>query len=689
MDVRAHADALASELDAATDALRAIEALSRDADRLLEEGRALDAGSPAEALAAARADMEVAEATEVASLESARDARKHAAALRVRVETLRKLLGEAFLLEPPDYAARARELSDRLNRAAQARDELARTEVPRRELALLIDSLRAAPPGEDDLSSRAAAREGLDRERERLFHACEALQEFSASRGALSFRSLEGALTERGAIVPALELQLARARQLLHEGESALRAAEAEWERATAAAQQAEAARQAIEAQVARLQGELAPDGPAEVSESSVAAFQHEVARHRAEHEALEGLERALATEGALVAERHVAALRAAEFAARALAAEEQAARPTAERWEHARHRAETAGVLREALLARAATAYEGRTSVALLAEARSRAEVLVDRLVGSPGGAECAATVREARSAASTEALVEAWLAVRDWIKLRLPAQLGEVPEPLEALDRLRHELQMLEERLDRQDGDLRGASADVARGIEVQLRRAGQQVRRLNQHLDGVRFGSITGIRVQARRVERMAQVLAALREGAVQELLFRPTMPIEDALDEIFRRYGGGRAGGANRVLDYREYVELAVEIRRQVHGEEWETASPARLSTGEAIGVGAALMMVILTEWERDAKLLRKKSGSGSLRFLFLDEANRLSQDNLAVLFDLCQALDLQLLIAAPEVARADGNTTYRLVRHVDDDGREEVLVSGRRTVAATT
>jgi hypothetical protein len=51
----------------------------------------------------------------------------------------------------------------------------------------------------------------------------------------------------------------------------------------------------------------------------------------------------------------------------------------------------------------------------------------------------------------------------------------------------------------------------------------------------------------------------------------------------------------------------------------------------------------------------------------------------------VLFDLCRTLDLQLLVAAPEVARADGNTTYRLVRHTTADGREEVIVSGRRSV----
>lgn len=71
--------------------------------------------------------------------------------------------------------------------------------------------------------------------------------------------------------------------------------------------------------------------------------------------------------------------------------------------------------------------------------------------------------------------------------------------------------------------------------------------------------------------------------------------------------------------------------------------------------------------------------------GTLRLLFLDEANRLSQDNLEVLFELCTALDLQLLIAAPEVARAPGCTTYRLVRREMADGGEEVVVSERRVV----
>jgi chromosome partition protein MukB len=160
----------------------------------------------------------------------------------------------------------------------------------------------------------------------------------------------------------------------------------------------------------------------------------------------------------------------------------------------------------------------------------------------------------------------------------------------------------------------------------------------------------------------------------------------MPIEEALNQIFQRFGGGRTGG-QRLLDYREYVHLQVEIQRK-SGQEWEIANPTRLSTGEAIGVGAALMMVVLTGWERDATLLRGKKTAGSLRFLFLDEANRLSHDNLGVLFDLCRTLDLQLLIAAPEVARAEGNTTYHLVRVTRADSLEEVVVSPRRTRTRT-
>ena len=385
-----------------------------------------------------------------------------------------------------------------------------------------------------------------------------------------------------------------------------------------------------------------------------------------------------------LMAERRRELARESDAAFRAIRAAEQQAQPSQQVWQALRGTV-TQGALPSLGIAALLEAKAPRPSADLWADARSKCELLLDRLASAHGGSEPVSALKgvfgdDPRSARG-DAYLKAWLMTREWLSNRVPAQVADVQDPLEALERLRDQLFGLERRLARQESDLRGASEDIARSIEVQLRRAGSQVRRLNQSLAPMRFGSIQGIRVRAERVERMTQVLRALREGDAQELLFQPTLPIEDALNEVFRRYAGGRSGG-HRILDYREYVELSVEILRQ-SSDTWELANPTRLSTGEAIGVGAALMMVVLSEWERDANMLRGKREHGSLRFLFLDEANRLSPDNLGVLFDLCQSLELQLLIAAPEVARADGNTTYRLVRTIGEDGREEVIVSGRR------
>lgn len=68
----------------------------------------------------------------------------------------------------------------------------------------------------------------------------------------------------------------------------------------------------------------------------------------------------------------------------------------------------------------------------------------------------------------------------------------------------------------------------------------------------------------------------------------------------LEALFTRYGGRGPTLGQKFLDYREYLAIAVEIRRQ-GGAQWERVNPSRLSTGEAIGIGTALMMVVLTSF----------------------------------------------------------------------------------------
>jgi len=604
------------------------------------------------------------------------------AELEPRVAGLRALLVDAFLLDGRDHAEAYAALTAGIAEGEAARRELGRVGDARQTLEATLQALRFPPGAPEALQALDEQRRALDLERDRWFKIREALAEIRELSGYFESNAEQRAELSV-ALVPALEEQHAAASRALAETERTLEDAEGVREQATLAWQQVEAERAALVAQCVRLDTELARVGVSDFSAFDLRSHDHALAELSAEADACDREEREISMNLGLMAERRRELAREADTAFRAIKAAEQQAEPSREVWQALRL-AVSQGALPSLSTAALLEAPAPRPSAELWADARTKCELLLDRL-GSAHGAEQVTLLKallgaDTRSARG-DAYLKAWLVAREWLSNRVPTQVADVQDPLEALERLRDQLFGLERRLARQESDLRGASEDIARSIEVQLRRAGSQVRRLNQSLAAIRFGSIQGIRVRAERVERMAQVLRALREGDAQELLFQPTLPIEDALNEVFRRYAGGRSGG-HRILDYREYVELQVEILRQA-SDTWELANPTRLSTGEAIGVGAALMMVVLSEWERDANLLRGKREHGSLRFLFLDEANRLSPDNLGVLFDLCQSLELQLLIAAPEVARADGNTTYRLVRTIGEGGREEVIVSGRR------
>ncbi len=667
-------------------------------DAIARDGRTLDELAARVAqLAAWRRDVEVLDANvdalalgdptderagldaELAELAAARDARDELdraaritlAAARTRHEALRRLLPDVALLEPPDHTARAAELAVVQASLDEVAAKLARLAPARATLAAHLDALRHPPPDDAALADRATRRDAIDARLDALAIARAALEDVLVHRHAAAHGDAEAALGDQQQLAPVLEAQHADARAAVDAAAVREAASEAAWEAATAAAHAAEASRLAVVADRDRATAELARIGVA------AGAFDHAAIAARVEQ--LDGESRAIVTREAVDAERLARATQAVGEAHNRLGAATREAGPAVAAWAELRTEAQAENLLHNVLVG----PRPDRRSMQLTADAWSKRELLVDRVARARDGVELVVAIRG--HALDGLGYLASWRLTREWLRRRVPAQVAEVDEPLLALERLRDHLDVLESRLGRQELDLRGASEDVARGIDVQVRRAHGQVRRLNQQLDGIRFGSIHGIRVEIRRIERMEQILRALRLGEAQELLFISSVPIEEALDEIFRRYGGGGRAGGQRLLDYREYVELVVEIQRQSTGT-WEVASPTKLSTGEAIGVGAALMMVVLTEWERDANLLRARRTGGSLRFLFLDEANRLSRDNLGVLFDLCKNLDLQLLIAAPEVARAEGNTTYRLVRHVTDDGREEVIVSGRRAVA---
>ncbi len=686
-ELREEAERRAGELEEERTKRRALERLQEDGEALLAGRGVWLAGDPAPELVELRRGLTEVEA-QAGNLRGVAARHAEAArALRPRVEGLRALLGEALLLDPPDHAARASQLEGEHRAALAAQAAVARSEDAVKLVEERLDVLRRPPLASEEVARLRRAVEELREQRDRLESAIECMEYVRDHVEALGWSDAPARLEQEQALVPALESQLREAEEARDSAEKASSDADLAHGAATSVWQDADGRRRAAVEQLSMSEARLRETGVLEPTRDAARAAQLEVERLERELRTLVQRLAELATERG---RREGACAHAAEKLREAeekLTSERREAEPAIERWERLRGLAAQHGLVGSMLAPGGGDLSEIRGHVNLVQEAHNQKAVLIERLCGAQGGPALLAEVEKSPDAADlafADTYLKLWLSVRDWLRRRLPAQVAEIDDPREALLRLRDQLSSLEERLARQEGDLRGASEDVARGIDVQIRKARGQVNRLTKNLDGISFGSIQRIRVRLQPVDRMEQVLRALREGEAQGLLFQEDLPIEDALDEIFRRYGGGRTGG-QRLLDYREYVHLQVEIWR-IAGADWEIAIPTRLSTGEAIGVGAALMMVVLTEWERDANLLRGKRSQGSLRFLFLDEANRLSHDNLGVLFDLCQSLDLQLLIAAPEVARAEGNTTYRLVRRTTAEGREEVLVSGRRTRA---
>ena len=116
----------------------------------------------------------------------------------------------------------------------------------------------------------------------------------------------------------------------------------------------------------------------------------------------------------------------------------------------------------------------------------------------------------------------------------------------------------------------------------------------------------------------------------------------------------------------LLDYRNYLEMEVEVNRGSDG--WLRAESGALSTGEAIGTGMSILVMVVQSWEDESRRLRGKDIS-PCRLLFLDEAARLDARSIATLFELCERLQMQLIIAAPENISPEKGTTYKLVRKV--------------------
>lgn len=196
------------------------------------------------------------------------------------------------------------------------------------------------------------------------------------------------------------------------------------------------------------------------------------------------------------------------------------------------------------------------------------------------------------------------------------------------------------------------------------------------------------MNSVRLNVNVRETHAMLLDVLSEQHEQhqDLFNSNRLTFSEALAKLYQRLNpqidmGQRTPQTigEELLDYRNYLEMEVEVNRGSDG--WLRAESGALSTGEAIGTGMSILVMVVQSWEDESRRLRGKDIS-PCRLLFLDEAARLDARSIATLFELCERLQMQLIIAAPENISPEKGTTYKLVRKVFQN-TEHVHVVGLR------
>ncbi|MDO4625891.1 MAG: chromosome partition protein MukB [Pasteurellaceae bacterium] len=287
----------------------------------------------------------------------------------------------------------------------------------------------------------------------------------------------------------------------------------------------------------------------------------------------------------------------------------------------------------------------------------------------------------------------VRFFIAVYQHLRERIRQDIIKTDDPIDAIEQMEIELSRLTDELTNREQKLAISSESVANIMRKTIQREQNRIRLLNQGLQNIAFGQVKSVRLVVNIRDTHAILLDALsgNQNEYQDLFNDNRMTFSEAIAKLYQRINphidmGQRTAQTigEELLDYRNYLDLEVEVYRGADG--WLRAESGALSTGEAIGTGMSILLMVVQSWEEESRRIRGKDII-PCRLLFLDEAARLDAQSISTLFELCARLDMQLLIAAPENISPEKGTTYKLVRKISGN-QEQVHVVGLRGFGVT-
>jgi energy-coupling factor transporter ATP-binding protein EcfA2 len=209
---------------------------------------------------------------------------------------------------------------------------------------------------------------------------------------------------------------------------------------------------------------------------------------------------------------------------------------------------------------------------------------------------------------------------------------------------------------KLDAERSQMRAEATSLYSSISTEIRKQERRIERLSAFGQTLSFGNVTGMRIVASHRDDLLEHLKAF---AKQIDLFASNQdkPLDVHLAELFNKMLGSHYSGAE-LLDYRTYMELAIEARRD---GEWDLASG--LSGGKSIGGGLAFSLML-------ARSLSQRGADRNHVFtpmFVIDEVQRLDAVGQKLIVEFGKAQNFQVLVTALGLEHKYPCTMYGMAR----------------------